>query len=54
MEDRGKAETVEHLLEPSRSNDLPRPLQGYLDALTSHIAILDHTGKIIEVNQAWR
>jgi len=31
-----------------------RFLQSTLDALSSHIAVLDETGKIIAVNQAWR
>jgi PAS domain S-box-containing protein len=29
-------------------------LQNSIDALTSHIAILDHTGTIIKVNASWR
>jgi PAS domain S-box-containing protein len=29
-------------------------LQSSIDALTSHIAILDHTGTIIKVNASWR
>lgn len=29
-------------------------LQGAIDALTSHIAILDRQGKIIKINKAWR
>ena len=31
-----------------------RLLQGAIDALTNHIAILDSQGRIIKVNQAWR
>ena len=40
---------AEDMLDESR-----RLLQGTLDALTAHIAILDETGVIIAVNAAWR
>src|SRR5512147_2724044 len=29
-------------------------LRSTLDALSAHIAVLDHTGAIVAVNQAWR
>ena len=34
--------------------DTKQLLQGTIDSLTSHIAILDRAGNIIEVNRAWR
>ncbi|PQV62675.1 hypothetical protein B1R32_12524 [Abditibacterium utsteinense] len=43
---RKRAEQAEH--------ESKRFLQSTLDALTSHIAVLDETGKIIAANKAWR
>jgi PAS domain S-box-containing protein len=37
-----------------QSREAAALLEGSLDALTGHIAILDHTGAIIKVNEAWR
>jgi PAS domain S-box-containing protein len=34
--------------------DLQRFLQSTIDALPAHLAVLDETGRIIAVNQAWR
>ncbi len=49
---------IRDISERKRASDIEREshhlLQGTLDALSSHIAVLDKTGKIIAVNQAWR
>lgn len=37
-----------------RLNESKQLLQGTMDALTSHIAILDKNGVIVSVNEAWR
>lgn len=45
----GTFETTDNRL--SVSDNLARTV---LDSLSAHIAILDHTGIILETNQAWR
>jgi signal transduction histidine kinase/ActR/RegA family two-component response regulator/putative methionine-R-sulfoxide reductase with GAF domain len=49
IEEEARREKAERELRESQ-----RFLQSTLDALTSHIAILDHQGTIIAVNTAWR
>ena len=40
---------------PSLKEDQPRLIsQDVLDALVSHVAVLDHTGTVVAVNAAWR
>jgi signal transduction histidine kinase len=47
-----RADSVEHAQEALR--DLYQFAQATLDALSSHIAVLDETGTILRVNTAWR
>ncbi len=40
--------------DPSQSPAFPTPNTAFLDALRSHIALLDEQGRVVWVNRAWR
>jgi len=45
---------TEHIKDEKRLADMERFTHGVLDALTSHIAVLNSTGIIVFTNRAWR